>query len=124
MKFLPLSRMLPSRVVESGDPNEGETSGNTASKKPNAMLLLAQVGLTRVSPNPANAPPWGFITCCSTKLGTPGMSNWALEQSTPKTTGSCVPLTIDGTSPLCSVGSAQPPCQPWSRCRIIDRPSL
>ena len=51
-----------------------------ASKKPNAMLLFAQVGLTRVSPKPANAPPSGFITCCSTKLGTPGMSNCALEQ--------------------------------------------
>src|SRR3954452_17313881 len=104
MKNLPLWRMLPSRVFASGEPNDGETSGKTASKNPNAMLLFAHVGLTRVSPKPANAPPSGFITCCSTKLGTPGMSNCALEQLTPNTTGSCVPLTIDGTSPLVSVG--------------------
>src|SRR3954469_3385402 len=124
MKPLPLNRMSPSRVDASGDPYDGETSGKTASKKPNAMLLFAHVGLTRVSPKPANAPPSGFITCCSTKLGPPGMSNCALEQLTPNTPGGCVPLTIDGTSPPCSVGLDQPPCQPWSRCRIIERPSL
>src|SRR5829696_4613535 len=106
MKYLPLRRMSPRRFVGVGDPKLGEISGKGASKNPNAMLLLAQVGLTRVSPKPANAPPSGFITCCSTKLGAPGMSNCALEQSTPNTTGSCVPLTIDGTSPLCSVGLA------------------
>ena len=76
------------------------------------MLLFAHVGLTRVSPKPANAPPSGFITWRSTKLGFPGMSNCALEQSTPNTTGSSVPFTIEGTSPLCSVGSAQPLCHP------------
>ena len=72
------------------------------------MWLFGQVGLTAVSPKPANAPPSGFITCVSTKLGDPGMSNVALEQSTPKTTGSLVPFVIDGVSLVVRYGFAQP----------------
>ena len=35
-----------------------------------------------------------------------------------------MPFVNNGTWPECSVGSAKPSGQPWSRCRITKRPSL
>jgi hypothetical protein len=98
--------------------------GNSASKKPSAMSLLGHVGLTRVSPKPATAPPPAFSSWSSTKLGCPGVSNAALAQFTPNTTGSFVPFVIDDTLLESSCGAAQPSGQPWSRCMIRKRPPL
>ena len=88
------------------------------------MWLLGKLGDTRVSPKPAIAPPSGRSTWSSTKLGWAGVSKAALAQLMPKTTGCCAPFVKNGTWPLCSVGSAKPSGQPWSRCRITNRPSL
>src|SRR4051794_4715007 len=100
--------MSPRRLVAVAEPNVGSSFGNGASKKPSAMWLFGHVGLTCVSPKPATAPPLGFITCVSTKLGDPGMSKVALAQFTPKTTGSCVPLVSDGVSLVVRYGCAHP----------------
>src|SRR3954469_21634060 len=100
--------MSPSRLVGVSEPKFGSSFGNGASKNPYAMWLFGHVGLTCVSPKPANAPPSGFITWVSTKLGLPGRSNVALAQSTPNTTGSWVPLASDGVSAVVRYGCAQP----------------
>src|SRR3954452_7636810 len=100
--------MSPRRLVGVGEPKLGRSIGNIASKKPYAMWLLGHVGLTCVSPKPATAPPSGFSIMASTKLGEPGMSNVALAQLTPNTTGSLVPFVIEGTSAVVRYGCAQP----------------
>jgi hypothetical protein len=78
--------MSPRRVVPA-PPWAGTVSGNIASKKPIASCVLGKCGDTRVSPKPAIAPPLGFVTWSSMKLGEPGSSNLALSQLTPNTTG-------------------------------------
>ena len=88
------------------------------------MWLFGKLGETRVSPKPAIAPPSGLSTWSSTKLGWAGVSNAALAQLMPNTTGCWVPFVNNGTWPEWSVGSAKPSGQPWSRCRITKRPSL
>src|SRR3954452_22872808 len=112
MYALPLSSTSPSRRDGVLDPNAGAALGKSASKKPSAMWLLGLLGLLRVSPKPATAPPPTRSICCSTKLGDPGMSNWALAQLTPNTTGSLLPLVMFGTSAVDRSGAPQPDSEP------------
>src|SRR3954464_9645956 len=104
MYALPLSSTSPSRRVGVGEPKAGTVEGNSASKNPSAMWLLGKLGLSRVSPKPATAPPAVDSICSSTKLGLAGLSKRALEQLMPNTTGSCVPFTSCGTLVEDSVG--------------------
>src|SRR3954454_9570210 len=96
MYALPLSSTSPSRRVGVEEPKLGTLLGNSASKKPSAMWLFGKLGLSRVSPKPATAPPLGSSICSSTKLGSGGTSKRRPEQFTPTAAGTFEPLYTSG----------------------------
>src|SRR5436190_9830218 len=123
MYCLPATSTSPMRRIGVELPYEPSVDGKIASISPAARWLFVFDGLFRESPITPTAPPLAVSTSCSAKFAD-GSSNFPLAQLMLNTTGSSEPFVRLEMLLVCTSGLFQPLGEPWSRCRIRNRPAF